>query len=90
MTTILNDYFEALERIINNTTTPGPPLKTAPPKLLKLPAPKIAAMPKKVKSLTVKTLFKPDEWPSSLLAESANILSIFFVLNKELDIVQLF
>ena len=47
--------------IINKTTTPGPPLNTAPPKLLKLPAPSMAAMPKKVKSLALSTRLRPEE-----------------------------
>ena len=67
---------------MNNTITPGPPLKTAPPKLLKLPAPKMAAIPKKVRSFTVSTLFKLPPCDSSDPSET--IFSILFVLNNEL------
>src|SRR4030095_14713782 len=74
--------------MIKSTTTPGPPLKTASPKLLKLPAPMMAAMPKNVRSFTVRTLFNPPPCPSSL--PSAKIDSIFFVLNNEFAISRWF
>jgi hypothetical protein len=74
--------------IMNKKTTPGPPLKTAPPRLLKLPAPIIAAMPKKVRSLTFSTLFRPEPWVSPPKdCASLTILSMDFFLKKELNII---
>jgi hypothetical protein len=71
---------------MNKITTPGPPLKQASPKLLKLPAPMIAAIPKKVRSFTVSTLVNPPPpCPSAIpSAASFTILSMDFVRNKEL------
>ena len=42
----------------NKKITAGPPSKLAFPMVLKIPAPTIAAIPKAVKSLTPKVLFK--------------------------------
>jgi len=73
--------------MIKRSTTPGPPLNTASPRELKLPAPMIAAIPKKVRSRTVRTLLKPCECASvSPLAESERIDEIFFLRNNEFDI----
>jgi len=49
---------------MKSNTTPGPPLNTASPSELKLPAPMMAAIPKKVRSRTVRTLFNPCAWTS--------------------------
>ena len=48
-----------MAHIIYKSTTAGPPEKQAFPIALNVPPPIIAAIPKKVKSFTVNTLFKP-------------------------------
>ncbi len=68
--------------ITNNTTTPGPPSKMAAPRLLKLPAPSIAAIPKNVRSLRVNTLFRPSP-PCAPSLPSAIMLDISFRLNND-------
>jgi hypothetical protein len=74
-----------MPQITNRKTTPGPPLATAAPRLLKLPAPIMAAMPKKVRSRMVSTLLRLPE-PCVSSPPSERIAEIFFVRNKELDI----
>jgi hypothetical protein len=76
---------QAMPVKMNNKITPGPPLKIAPPKLLKLPAPNMAAMPKKVRSRALKTLFNAGpSWVESVSCEND---SIGLRLNKEDDML---
>ena len=72
---------QATAQMINKNTTAGPPEKQAEPILLKLPAPIMAAIPKKVKSLTVNTRCKP-----ALCPPSSVIAATDFLRNKLLKI----
>jgi hypothetical protein len=72
---------QAMAQMINKKITAGPPEKQAEPILLKLPAPMMAAIPKKVKSLTVNTRCNPESWLS------ASVIAVTgFLRNKLLKI----
>ena len=68
-----------MAQIMYKNTTPGPPEKQALPIALKVPPPMIAAIPKKVKSLTFKTLFKPACSPSP---PCSTMVLVDFLRNK--------
>jgi hypothetical protein len=76
---------QATAQIIYRKTTPGPPEKQAFPIALKVPPPIIAAIPKKVKSFTVKTLCNPVCSPSP---PSFRITLVDFFLKRwDIDMV---